>query len=405
MTRPGILYFPPTRALDGIRFARGAGPAFEEFCEHVFAALPRSDQRRYGHQYLSGLLQLEGRKSSRNLSTLSGRTPDEQRLHHFVNASPWQWEPVRRAAAGYLLAATAPTAWVVSPLYIRKYGRQAAGVERRFVPGLGQTFNTQLALGLWTSGAGLLAPVDWTLVLPRSAFEEPDRRSGTALPTALQWVPLVESVAQSALHALQSWDVPRLPVLLDARQLDVEPLAERFRRADVRVLLRIGPEQRLTAADPALRGACPPDLPAHRILHTFRHGRRLTGWPPGVSAGAAQTGLEAGVRVRLQPAGAGPHTEPGDYLLVAGGRRERGWPSQLWLTDLVTLPSSLILRMGTALEQVGREAELTGDAMGLRDFSGRSYAGWHRHMTLVSAAIAAAALGRPYYTRIGAEAA
>ena len=395
----GILAFPPARALDGMRFTRGSGPAFDEFCEHVLASLPRSDQRRYGRQYLAALLQVEGRKSSRNLSTLSGRDPDEQRLHHFINSSSWDWQPVRRAAASYLVAASPPTAWVLSPLHIRKYGSGAAGVERRFVPSLGQSINAQLAVGLWASGGNLLAPIDWTLVLSRH-WLEPHRRSAVAIPADVSWMPLVDSMADAALRPLRDWSLPVLPVVVDARELDVEALAAHFRRARIPVLMRVGPQLPLIVTDRALRGASPPDLPAHRILHVFRHGRRLVGWPPGAAASASRAGLEAAVRVRpARETPAATSAEFGDYLLVAGGERGPGWPDELWLTDMKSMPADLILRMGRVLERVGDEASLTGDHVGLRDFSGRSYPGWHRHMTLASSAFAAAALGRPYYTR------
>lgn len=399
MKNPGILAFPPARALDGMRFARGSGPAFDEFCAHVLASLPRSDQRRYGRQYLAALLQVEGRKSSRNLSTLSGRDPDEQRLHHFINSSSWDWQRVRRAAASYLVAASPPTAWVLATLHIRKYGSAAAGVERRFVPSLGQTINAQLAVGLWASGVNMLVPVDWTLVLSRH-WLEPDRRASVAIPATASWMPLVDSLAQTALRPLREWNLPVLPLVVDARELEVEALAAHLRRARIPVLMRVGPQLPLTVSDRTLRGACPPDLPAHRILHVFRDGRRLVGWPPGARASASRAGLEAAVRVRLsRESTTGTPAEPGDYLLVAGGERSPGWPDELWLTDMKTVPADLILRMGRVLERVGDEALLTGDYVGLRDFSGRSYPGWHRHMTLASAAFAAAALGRPYYTR------
>nr|WP_039931935.1 hypothetical protein [Streptomyces viridochromogenes] len=44
------------------------------------------------------------------------------------------------------------------------------------------------------------------------------------------------------------------------------------------------------------------------------------------------------------------------------------------------------------MRRVGRDAAEISEQVGMRDFVGRSFTGWHRHMTLVSAAHAVQAL-------------
>jgi hypothetical protein len=75
------------------------------------------------------------------------------------------------------------------------------------------------------------------------------------------------------------------------------------------------------------------------------------------------------------------------------------WPGELWLTDLTDASPATLLRLRQLVQRVDRDLTEIADRVGLRDFAGRSYDGWHRHVTLASAAHAVAALagapGRP----------
>lgn len=54
-------------------------------------------------------------------------------------------------------------------------------------------------------------------------------------------------------------------------------------------------------------------------------------------------------------------------------------------------PGSL-LRIAKLAGRAGQAQAGTGEDVGLKDFEGRSFRGWHRHITLASAAHAATAL-------------
>ncbi|KJY41737.1 transposase, partial [Streptomyces sp. NRRL B-1568] len=86
-----------------------------ELCAALFVSLPRSDQRRRGEAYVRGLLGARGRKSIRSIAALIGGQAAEQSLHHFISSSTWEWGPVRRALAQFVVGALAPQAWVVRP--------------------------------------------------------------------------------------------------------------------------------------------------------------------------------------------------------------------------------------------------------------------------------------------------
>jgi hypothetical protein len=78
-------------------------------------------------------------------------------------------------------------------------------------------------------------------------------------------------------------------------------------------------------------------------------------------------------------------------LLGVGGEGGRG-AAELWLTNMTATPTSSLARLSKLTGRVDRDFAAISDQVGIRDFSGRSFSGWHRHVTLASAAHAAVAL-------------
>jgi syndecan 1 len=155
------------------------------------------------------------------------------------------------------------------------------------------------------------------------------------------------------------------------------------------VLARIDRTCPLIVVDPALPAHSAEPMPAQKIIVSARRWRRLVelGFPGGGE-------LAAGVRVRLaasaEDTGHGPR---GGLMLVGTGPRHRLWPDQLWLTDMVDAPYAVLPRVGRLLARVDHDLEAISAPVGLRDYVGRSFDGWHRHATLVSVAHAVRALG------------
>src|SRR5919201_6360253 len=83
-----------------------------EFAGEMFESMVRRDQRRWGEVYLRGLM-LDGRRKSIEPIATRLEDGDEQCLQQFVNQSPWDWGPVRRALARRVCTEIAPAAWVI----------------------------------------------------------------------------------------------------------------------------------------------------------------------------------------------------------------------------------------------------------------------------------------------------
>ncbi|WP_182877303.1 transposase [Microbispora sp. H10670] len=406
-----------------------------ELCAALFAPLRRRDQRSRGMDYLYGLLTATGRKSIRNIAGVIGGPATEQSLHHFVCDSTWDWMPVRQALAEYVIGVAPPQAWVVRPVLIPKAGEHSVGVDRRFFPGLGQVGTAQLAMGVWLASEQLCSPVNWRLHLPEAWLDDKRRRSRAAIPEGAA-ADTPSGCALNAFLDLSAWDLPVRPVVLDARELDVHVLARGLGDAGVPLLARIDGDQQLCLPGRARA------LSARQIMSAARHTRRRVEMPdtdpgrhtrlvatasvvaphrhdggtaprvpnPGASnagalnsgtlpAGAVQSGV---VRPRAARAGGVPVSRAAGTADTGGHDREllllgisgigEARPGELWLTNLNTPDLTALVRLTRLLRLVDEDFADVSDDVGMRDFTGRSFSGWHRHTTLASAACAVSVL-------------
>ncbi|OEJ93738.1 IS701 family transposase [Streptomyces thermolilacinus] len=375
----------------GFEGVRAGSPAEQEvlegvvagLCAELFAWLPRRDQRRRGEQYLRGLLNARGRKSVRNIAASAGDGAAEQSLHHFVSVSPWDWAQVRAALARYVERELGPRCWVVRSVVIPKAGRHSVGVARRFVPSAGHLVNSQEAYGVWAAGDGWSTPVNWRLRLPGQ------RVGGT--PRGVVAVAAPECAAGAVREAGAWTDASRRPVVADLPDLEPLALVRALREAGLPFVVPVPESVVVAAEDPALGRIAAGPLPAGRLLRLAGPLRRPVTWVEPVT-GRTRAGLVAGVRVALP--GAGPALLLGvwDGGAAGAGAGVLGGPVRCWLTGVPGRPWGELLRLALLSGRVAADFAATSLDVGLADFEGRSYGGWHRHTTLASAAQAARTL-------------
>ncbi|CAM5613024.1 hypothetical protein SPURM210S_08211 [Streptomyces purpurascens] len=371
---------PVTTALPGARPARGArggssarrpaSDAFDAFIAEIFERLPRADQRRWAHVYTRGLLVTPGRKTVRRLAaSASDSTTAAQALHQFVNASPWDWEPVRARLADWVARRSRPRALVIATAVLPKRGDRSCGVHRRFVPQDGRTVNCQVGLGAFLAVEQGTTPVDWRLLLPGRWAE--DAGSGPAGGSA-------DALALDLVDGAGTRGV--------AGSGGVPVVADLVGFADTAALVG-----GLVGRGRGFVVAVPDDFVVHPD--------RTAPGGPGSRAGAA--GVSARSLLTAHPArvATGVVRLPGTPVAL----RLVGEPGsgRIWLTDLVDRSPREVLALARLHTDAVDTVERLADDFGLRAFEGRSYAGWHHHKTLVSAAFAYSTLGSAAPTRPG----
>ncbi|MCW8381974.1 IS701 family transposase [Streptomyces justiciae] len=355
--------------------------------------LRRKDQRWWAEQYVRGLLAADGRKSVRRIASAVGGGAAEQSLHHLIAASTWDWSPMRAALADRLQDAVTPAAWVVQPMAIPKVGEHSVGVGRQFVPRAGRPDSGQQAFGLWFASERASAPVNWRLHLPGGWIRDAERRRRAEIPEGAGEESL-EECAAAVVRSTLKWDLPRRPVVLGAAGPDLGTAMRRYREAGVPLLVRVPGGTALAVAEPSLPGFGAGALAAQRIADSLRALRRPVQWAdPLAGPTTVRSSLVVGVPVTLPDEG-----RPGLLLAEwtapqsAARTDPRRPPTEFWLTDLDRMPVPALLRLAKLARRVARDCATTGEQVGLRDFVGRSFKGWHRHTTLASVAYAARTL-------------
>ncbi|WP_329563738.1 IS701 family transposase [Kitasatospora sp. NBC_01266] len=342
-------------------------PDVTTFAEDLFAVLPRTDQRQWAEVYLRGLLTVSGRKSLRRLAlAVPGSRTASQCLQQFINASPWDWAPVRQELARTVAAARPPVAWTIGAAVIPKRGEHSAGVHRRYVPEASRTLNCQVGLGLFLSNEECSVPVDWELFLDEGWRTDADRLQRARIPEEAsgrsELAQLLDLLDRRPVEPA-SHPTPLVADLCDLAGADRLPAELAGRGVDY--LVRVPPAQLLTAVPAPGHPAAPRAAAELLLAPPARH--RL---PMLVSVPVRLPGSELPHRLWAHQ----PGTEPR--------------ATRYYLTDLADAGADRIISLLRHLERTRAALATLGEAFGMLDFAGRSFSGWHHHMTMTSAAYA-----------------
>ncbi|MFD3945993.1 IS701 family transposase [Streptomyces sp. NPDC058579] len=344
--------------------------------EMLFGALPRAEQRRKAGWYVRGLLAQPGRKTLRNIARQFGGDAAQQSVHHFISASPWDWMPVRHALAEHVHRTLAPEAWVIRPTVIPKAGPHSIGADPQG-PGL----YGQQAVGVWLAGSRYAVPIDWRLRLSGRWLEEPLRQRAGIPPGAASGT-LEEFLGEAVTGLRRFAGMPDGPAVVDAEGIDGAALAARLAHGDGTFLVRIDVGTPLHLNRAKLPRFGDRDRTAAELAAALPRLRRR------VDAAGGPTTVVAIPVAQPRARGKG--------LLLVGEWRNGPVGSGLWLTNADPAESSTLLRLMRLPAVVTRDFADVSVQVGVTDFAGRSFPGWHRHITLASVAHQVAAASRAY---------
>ena len=255
---------------------------------------------------------------------------NHQALYHLVAVSPWDWRPVCRRLAEVLTAALSPTAWVVDDTGFPKDGSCSVGVQRQYSGTLGKTANRQL--GCRSAPSPSRPAARWT--------------GGCLCPSA-----------GTRMRWRSSWDLSPPVLLADCGYGEVGAFRGGWTPASSPTWWRSG----LTPAPTPSR--------CTRVSRRTRAGVGVPGphyhdKPCSLTRLALAAGQQACV----------------DLIWRRGSKGlQRGRFLALRVRPAGVTPRRLRWRV----EQDYRELK---GALGLDHFEGRSFPGWHHHVTLVSVA-------------------
>ncbi|MGY3520292.1 IS701 family transposase [Micromonospora sp. PTRAS2] len=383
----------------------------EAFAADVFTPLVRSDQRAKGEMYLRGLLLDGWRKSMQPMADQLG--VDHQGLQQFVLTSTWDTAAVRIRLARRAVEVVRPVAWVVDDTGFPKDGTSSSGVAGQYSGTLGKVANCQIWVSVHAVTDTASCPLDWRLFVPTSwddqAVDEADRPVVAARRTRCgipederhrpKWALVVGMLDELAEHGLRPpllaadagyGDNSRFRSALDERGIGYNHAGQRRRpRSQARGATGAAGVVRAWSPTHPHRTALP-QTAVSLVEHIRAAGRQAAEtitWREG-SKGTMSSQF---IFLRVRPAGHRVARDPDGLLperwLIAQWPDDEAAPVKYWMSSLpATTSHADLVRYGKIRWRIEHDYRELKTGFGLDHFEGRSWTGWHRHVTLVTAA-------------------
>jgi SRSO17 transposase len=378
------------------------------FVADVFASVPRKDQRAKGDCYLRGLM-LDGRRKS--VQAMASRLPDgnEQNLQQFVNQSTWDPVPVRRRIAHRMVPRISPDAWAIDDVSFPKDGNMSVAVAHQYCGALGKQANCQVAVSVHAVSDTASCPLQWRLFVPQEWAHDPARRRKTGVPEEIghreKW-----RLALDVLDELAGWGLVPPVVVADAGYGQNADFRDGLERRSIGYVVAIRsdvtvhPHDAVPTAPPWSGNGRKPrpryrDKPSPVAALVADQGRQAfteVTWREG-SRGPMRSHFlalrvrPAGIKSRrLAQAAADENCWDGvlpDVTLLTEWPAGAEAPTDYWLSSLPdTTPLAELVRLAKIRWRIEHDYRELKHGLGLDHFEGRSWTGWHHHVTLVTAA-------------------
>jgi SRSO17 transposase len=375
--------------MDGAAVAR-LGAYFEAIGAH----LPRREQRESFATYFFGLLSDGERKSvepiaARACGEPKGTKRSHDRLLHFLGLSPWPDRDVRREAARYAIATMAErepvTTWIIDDTGFLKQGKHSVGVQRQYTGSAGKIANCQIGVSLSVATRTEHVPVDFALYLPKSWLDTPARCRAARVPPEVTFKPKTELALDMVVRALDD-GLPGELVLADAAYGTSTEFRNGLVTYGLDYAVGVNSTTKVWALDSRERRRGEPvsalDLGVQLGPSAFR---RVT-WREG-SARPSRNKLSSRFcfrRVHVAHDDGVPAMDRGPVWLVIEWPDGEERPTKFTLTTLPRrMSKKQIVRTIKERWRTERAYEELKGELGLDHFEGRSFPGWHHHVTVV----------------------
>jgi len=378
----------------------------EAFLADVIVPMGRKDRGQHAEEYVRGLLMDGERKSIEPMAT---RLPDGdvQALQQFANQSPWSSEKVRASLARKVEREFVPEAyWLMDEVSFPKQGNHTVGVARQYCGALGKTANCQVAVTLDLGTEESSTPLDWALYLPEKWIEDPVRRREAGIPEEIVFRTKTE-LALDVIDEVKKWGLQDRLVLADSAYGDTYEFRQGLRDRTLDYVIQVSGELMAWTEDPhpakppMKRGGQVPrkrfyakDFPPPRSLCQIAKQlpsgswKNIT-WREGTKGPLSSRFARVIVWMANGLVQGKTMKEPPQELLIEWPERDKE-PWKYWLSSLPPHRTSFrgLVRKAKGRFRIEQDYEEMKGEVGLDHFEGRSWQGWHHHVTLVTLAYA-----------------
>lgn len=363
----------------------------DDFFSGVGSLLKDRRKRESFAMYALGILGDGDRKSVEPIAARACPDPSQvnnvhSKLVYFLAESKWDDRAVRLHAARYaldVLQRRGPvTAWIIDDTGFLKQGTHSVGVQRQYTGSAGKVTNCQLGVSLCAATEHDHVPLDFELYLPEQWLEDRRRRVEAHIPDDAIFQTKTELALGMMERAVQA-GLPGKVVLADSAYGD----STTFRNT-VRYLwnkdfaVGVGPNLKVVRLDchnrPVGKGVAIGEFSAGLTRKAFR---KYT-WRNGTRAKMSSNFHFLRVKTTHDD---GIEMQDRDplWLLIEWPDGEPR-PTKYALT---TLPTSMskkeIIRLLKERWRTERMYQDLKGELGLDHFEGRSFPGWHHHVSVV----------------------
>lgn len=362
----------------------------EEFFERVGTHLKDRRKRESFAMYAYGILGDGERKSAEPIAGRAGGDPRvtnnlHSKLIYFLGRSEWDDRAVRLEAARYAieeLERREPvTTWIVDDTGFLKQGSHSVGVQRQYTGSAGKTTNCQVGVSLAIATSTNHVPLDFELYLPTEWATNPVLREEARIPDDVLFQTKIE-LAMDMIERASLANVPGNIVLADGAYGSSSDFRNFVRLLGFDFGVGIQSNARVLRLDRRDRSRGEVRTAAELAAALGRKAFRRVTWRQGSKSGLSSRFCF--VRVK---------TMHDDGIQLAD--REPLWLIMEWLDGeekptkfaLTTLSRRMsrkaIVRLFKERWRTERMYEDLKGELGLDHFEGRSFPGWHHHISVV----------------------
>jgi SRSO17 transposase len=341
--------------------------------------------------YALGLLSDGERKSMEPIAARASADPDRthamhERLIHFLAASPWPDAPVRACAARHavdaMLAHGPIRTWAVDDTGFLKQGKLSPGVQRQYTGSAGKTTNCQIGVSLTLATDKAHVAADFQLYIPESWTQDRDRCRRAHIPDDLEYAPkwcLALEMIERAVAA----DLPRGVVLADCDYGNKTAFRDTLDRLGLQYAVDVQ-STTMVSSCVGKTGRLGDRMSVGELGAALQSKLRTVTWRQGSKAVLRSRFARLRVVVDRDDG----HLRSPQWLLVEWPEDEPA-PTKFVLS---TMPKSTsckqLVRTFKERWRIERSYEDLKGELGLDHYEGRSYIGWHHHVTVVLACYA-----------------
>jgi SRSO17 transposase len=369
----------------------------DRFLDGILGLLGRRERRDWASFYVEGLLSDLNRK---NAATVASRSPsvDSQSVQQLLHSSPWDPLPVRRALTQMAVATLSQAdVWIIDDTGFPKKGKHSVGVARQYSGILGKVDNCQVAVSLHYATHAASFPMDWALYLPEEWANDPERRRKARVPDEVVFRTKGELALDLVDRAL-AMDIPAGVVVADAAYGKGHAFRQGLDERGLQYV--VGSEGSLTFwRDATVRQTVPyqghgrprkspryDDQKPPESAQVIAHSLPEEAWEEITYAQGTKKPLKGRfVALRVQPAYHSYRREgeqPMRWLLLQK-LDDPLQPFKYFLSNLKeTTPLWQLVRIGKLRWRIEQDYQILKGQLGLDHYEGRTWTGWHHHVTL-----------------------